>query len=383
MEKAKATNWSYLDGLAYDFPPDKEYTSIEYIWIGGTGLDIRSKTRVYPRHIETLADIEEWNYDGSSTYQATTENSEIKLKPVRMFRDPFRRGGNNLLVMCETFTGSGAPALANFRNICNKVMTDAAEEKPWFGIEQEYTILVTKGTTYRYPLGWPEGGFPEKQGQYYCSVGTRNAFGREVVEMHMKACMYAGLRYAGLNAEVLPSQWEYQIGPSEGIEAGDHMWISRYLLQRCGEIFGLDVSFDPKPFKGWNGSGAHTNYSTLAMRNPGGIEAILNAIERLEGKHREHIFVYGEGNEKRLVGACETSSISKFSYGVGNRAASVRIPFSCDSSKCGYLEDRRPASNCDPYLVTAMLVDSTCLNGKYCRDILESYREFKSRLITH
>eukprot|EP01017_Pseudomicrothorax_dubius_P000198 TRINITY_DN0_c1336_g1_i1.p1 TRINITY_DN0_c1336_g1~~TRINITY_DN0_c1336_g1_i1.p1 ORF type:complete len:264 (-),score=74.63 TRINITY_DN0_c1336_g1_i1:123-914(-) len=262
-------------------------------------------------------------------------------------------------------------------------MTEAAAEKPWFGIEQEYAIFVTKGTNYKYPLGWPEGGFPSEQGPYYCSVGASYAYGRELVELHQRACFYAGLKYAGLNAEVLPSQWEFQIGPCEGIEMGDHLWLARYLLQRAGEVFGLDVSFDPKPFKGWNGSGAHTNFSTLAMRNENGIEAIHKGIESLQGAHKEHIQVYGVGNERRLVGACETSSIERFSYGVGNRAASIRIPFDCAAKKCGYMEDRRPASNCDPYLVTGMITDSVCLGGKHRQDILQAWNDFQKKSIAH
>eukprot|EP01017_Pseudomicrothorax_dubius_P035249 TRINITY_DN490_c0_g1_i4.p1 TRINITY_DN490_c0_g1~~TRINITY_DN490_c0_g1_i4.p1 ORF type:complete len:290 (-),score=60.60 TRINITY_DN490_c0_g1_i4:162-1031(-) len=283
---------------------------------------------------------------------------------------------------CETFYGDGSPAPANFRNIANKIMTKAAAHKPWFGFEQEYCIYVTKGT-YKYPLGWPEGGFPMYQGPYYCSQGASFAFGRELVELHQRACQYAGIMYAGRNAETLPSQWEYQIGPNEGINSGDELWLSRYILLRAGEVFDLDVSFEPKPVKGWSGTGGHCNFSTEKMRVEGGFAEIESAVQKLSAKHKEHILISGEGNDIRLTGKFETSAYDKFTYGVGHRGASVRIPNHVAEQKKGYLEDRRPAGNCDPYLVTASLVSTVCLDGEHLQELLDAYSAFQRRARLH
>lgn len=90
-----------------------------------------------------------------------------------------------------------------------------AKHKPWFGLEQEYTLLGTDGR----PYGWPKNGFPGAQGPYYCGVGTGKVYCRDIVEAHYKACLYAGIRISGVNAEVMPAQWEFQVGPCEGIES--------------------------------------------------------------------------------------------------------------------------------------------------------------------
>jgi len=239
------------------------------------------------------------------------------------------------------------------------VMEKAKSSEPWFGIEQEYTMLTKK----KWPLGWPEGGYPGPQGPYYCSAGAEVNFGRQIVEHHYRACLHAGVKISGSNAEVMPGQWEYQVGPCEGIQSGDQLWLSRYLMQRVCEDFGIRVSFDPKPMSGdWNGAGCHTNYSTEEMRQDGGYDAIIKAIEKLGAKHEEHIAVYGKGNERRLTGAHETAPINQFSYGVAHRGASIRIPRQAKLEGKGYFEDRRPASNMDPYVVTAKIVQTTILD---------------------
>jgi glutamine synthetase len=158
---------------------------------------------------------------------------------------------------------------SNKRFECEETMLAAADQHPWFGLEQEYTLLDRDG----WPFGWPKGGFPHPQGPYYCGVGACQALGRDIEEAHYKACLYAGINISGTNAEVMPAQWEYQVGPCEGISAADQLWLSRYLLLRIAEEFGVQVSFNPKPIPGdWNGAGCHTNFSTLAMREPNGIE---------------------------------------------------------------------------------------------------------------
>jgi len=333
----------------------------EYIWIGGSGSDLRGKTKTLDGVPKSLADLPVWNYDGSSTGQAPGKDSEVYLKPVAIFPDPFRLAPH-ILVLCEACLPDGqlTPIPTNSRREAEVVMNKAKGAKPWFGIEQEYTLFDTHGDA---PLGWPKHGYPGPQGPYYCSVGAENAFGRRVVDAHYRACLYAGIAVSGVNAEVMPGQWEYQVGPCEGISSGDQLWISRYIMQRVCEDFNVRVSFDPKPIPGdWNGAGCHTNYSTEAMRNPGGFDEIIKAVEKLALKHEEHIRVYGKGNERRLTGHHETAPIHQFSYGVANRGASVRIPRQAKLDGFGYFEDRRPASNMDPYVVTSKIVQTTILD---------------------
>merc|ERR1712232_673383 len=300
-----------------------------------------------------------WNYDGSSTNQAPGTDSEVLIKPVAIFPDPFRKH-DNILVLCEAIHPvTKKPIPTNTRSAAKAIFDKKLQLKPWFGIEQEYTLIKKDG--FR-PLGFPEVGVPAPQGPYYCGAGFDSAIGRDVADAHLKACCYAGITISGINAEVMPGQWEFQIGPCEGIDSGDHLWMARYLMVRVCEELGVNVTFDPKPMSGdWNGAGCHTNYSTEPMRLPGGYKEIIKAIEKLGAKHLEHIQVYGEGNERRLTGAHETAPITKFSYGVANRGCSVRIPREAEANQCGYFEDRRPASNMDPYVVTSKIFDTTCL----------------------
>ncbi|CAG8533477.1 6074_t:CDS:2 [Racocetra persica] len=319
----------------------------EYIWIDGDG-GIRAKTTTLDNKPADVSELKEWNFDGSSTNQAPGDNSDVLLRPAAIFKDPFR-GGDNILVLCECYNNDGTPNRTNYRHSCHKIMQTHTDAHPWFGIEQEYTLFDMEGSV----LGWPKGGFPGPQGPYYCSIGANVAFGRDIVEAHYRACLYAGVKISGVNAEVMP-------GPCEGINMGDHLWMARFLLKRVAEDFGAVVSFHPKPIKGdWNGAGCHTNYSTQAMREEGGIKAIHDAIDKMATRHAEHIAVYGEDNDQRLTGHHETGHISQFSYGVANRGASIRIPRHVAAEGKGYLEDRRPASNIDPYRVTHVIVEST------------------------
>jgi glutamine synthetase len=355
------------------------HTFAEYIWIDGSGENVRGKTKVIKGKVTSLEELDWWTYDGSSTNQATTEESEIWLKPVFMCPDPFREGFG-IIVLCEGYLQDRTtPARANFRHYAAKVMKDAEHEDPWFGVEQEYYLLNSELNIVKRPLGWPEKGLPTPQGDYYCSAGAQNAFGRLIAETHMRLCCKAGLQIAGINAEVGPGQWEYQCGIARGIELGDHMWVSRYILNRVGELYGAEVNIQPKPLniKGWNGSGCHTNYSTKSTREEGGWTAIETQLKKLAEAHVDHITVYGRDNHLRLTGKYETSSMEKFSWGTGNRAASVRIPVGTQKDKKGYYEDRRPASNMDPYVVTAMMVDTTLLDGKYRKTIVQAVTTYQ------
>ncbi|CAG8687155.1 13752_t:CDS:2, partial [Dentiscutata heterogama] len=296
----------------------------EYIWIDGDG-GLRAKTKTLDQKPTDVSQLPEWNFDGSSTNQAPGDNSDVLLRPASIFKDPFRRG-DNILVLCECYNNDGTPNKTNYRHSCAKIMQTYTDCHPWFGIEQEYTLFDLENNV----LGWPKGGFPGPQGPYYCSVGANVAFGRDIVEAHYRACLYA-------------------VGPCEGIDMGDHLWMARFLLKRVAEDFGAVVSFHPKPIKGdWNGAGCHTNYSTHAMREEGGLKAIYDAIDKMSTRHAEHIAVYGEDNDQRLTGHHETGHISQFSFGVANRGASIRIPRHVAAEGKGYLEDRRPASNIDP-----------------------------------
>jgi len=334
-------------------------TVAEYVWLGGHN-EFRSKTRVFEGEIRLLEQLPKWNYDGSSTEQAQGTDSEVILIPRQVFPDPIR-GGNSILVWCETGRPDGSYLYNSQRHWANNIFEQNKEAKPWFGLEQEY-FMIDSDT--KKPLGYDE---KKKQGQFYCSVGTENAFGRELAEEHLHACISAGIKISGINAEVAPGQWEFQIGPCVGIEEGDHLWMARYLLVRLSEKYNVTIDFEPKPLEGdWNGSGCHANYSTKEMREGSdgkpGLYFIDNAIEKLSHRHMAHMKMYGTGNEKRMTGEHETASYDKFSDGVANRGASIRRGNDTVKNGKGYFEDRRPSSNCDPYLVTAMLFKTTILD---------------------
>ncbi len=323
----------------------------EYIWIDGTDPSplIRSKTKVITKDDEPPI----WSFDGSSTKQAHGDSSDCVLVPVFRCQDPLR-GGENVLVLCEVFNTDMTPHNTNTRAKCRETEEKIQDLEPWYGIEQEYT-LMSNGK----PLGFPVDGEPPPQGDYYCSNGNNRAFGRIIAEEHLFLCLQAGLNISGINAEVCPGQWEYQVGPNGTIAVGDHLWISRYLLERTAEKYNVDVSFDGKPVSGdWNGAGCHTNFSTKAMR--GSYDAVVTAAEALGNNIDNHIANYGHGIEERLTGAHETCSYKEFKWGVSDRTASVRIPWHVERNGGGYIEDRRPNANCDPYVVTSLIANTVC-----------------------
>ena len=329
----------------------------EYIWMDGhePTQKLRSKTKVIDGPINSIDDLPLWGFDGSSTNQAEGNDSDCMLKPVCKMPDPVR-GGDDILVMCEVMNPDGSIHSSNTRAHLREISEKFSDQEAWFGIEQEYTLFEGRN-----PLGWPEGGYPAPQGPFYCGVGADEVFGRDVVEEHLQLCMDAGLEVSGINAEVMPGQWEYQIGPLGPLEVADQMWISRWLLYRISEDYGVSATLHPKPVKGdWNGAGAHTNFSTKSMRAEGGIDVINEACEKLSQKHDEHINVYGAHNDERLTGLHETCSIKEFRYGVSDRGASIRIPMQTANDGYGYLEDRRPSANMDPYKVCAILIETTC-----------------------
>tara|TARA_B100001093_G_scaffold434068_1_gene431362 strand:+ start:717 stop:1760 length:1044 start_codon:yes stop_codon:yes gene_type:complete len=345
-------------------------TVYEYIWLDHSN-GFRSKTKVVNKEMG-VSDIVPglWNYDGSSTEQANGSDSEVYVKPVSIYPDPFRKNllEKTYLVLCDTWLPSGEAHPDNNRPDALKIFENekVVEEDTLFGIEQEFFFYDIKN---HLPLGLYHKtnenkvcGFSGPQGPYYCGVGAGKIFGRKVAEKSLEHAMFCGLNITGLNFEVAPGQCEMQLC-EKGIKAADDLLMLRYLLVRTAEDFNIGIDFHPKPVKGdWNGSGCHTNYSTKSMREKNGLDVIMKAIEKLEEKHHEHISVYGKDNDQRLTGKHETASMEKFSYGVADRGSSIRIPRFTNRDKRGYLEDRRPASNMDPYLVLSKIAKTTILD---------------------
>jgi glutamine synthetase len=324
----------------------------EYIWIDGTEPTplLRSKTKI----LKDGAELPIWGFDGSSTNQAEGHASDRVLRPVFQCPDPIR-GGDDVLVLSEVLNTDMTPHESNTRAAAADVAERYASFECLFGIEQEFTLF--KGTR---PLGFPEsGGYPGPQGPYYCGVGQDEIYGRPLVEEHLEACLEAGLEISGINAEVMPGQWEFQVGPLGPLEVADQLWVARWLLNRLGEDHEISVTLDPKPVRGdWNGAGCHTNFSTKQMREA--YDPIIAACEALGKNWEEHIHNYGFGVEHRLTGLHETAPWNEFTYGVSDRGASVRIPWQVERDQKGYLEDRRPNANIDPYVVTRLMVETVC-----------------------
>lgn len=325
---------------------------LEYIWLDGyfPTQNMRSKTKV-EEHENFKGTIEElglWSFDGSSTKQASGGSSDCILKPVAIYPDPSRING--YLVMTEVMNADGTPHISNGRATIEDDDNDF-----WFGFEQEYFIMDSKT---QLPLGFPVGGYPGPQGMYYCSVGGKNTFGRSFVEEHANLCIDAGLNFEGINQEVASGQWEFQLFAKGAKKAGDEIWIARYLLDRLTEKYGWYIEYHPKPIKGdWNGSGMHANFSNTILRTCGSKEKYAEICEAFRPVTKEHIAVYGEFNDQRLTGDHETASINDFSWGVSDRGASIRIPIiAVEKGYKGWLEDRRPSSNGDPYKIAARII---------------------------
>jgi len=337
-------------------------TLYEYIWIDGSG-NLRSKTKVihhnkwclhYMMFGVSLKDLPVWNYDGSSTGQAKGNDSEVLLKPVYMCNDPFRESGDKL-VLCQTLNKDYHPHISNTRHEFAALANSYNNLEPMYGFEQEFFVLNSQEQI---------AGFDEdinsltKQGDYYCGVGNKNIRIREFGEEVMRMCLNAGLSVTGMNAEVAPSQWEVQVC-DKSVEAADQLYVLRYILNRVAEKYGYNINIVPKPFTGeWNGSGCHANFSTKPMRTSGGLTQINKCIDNLSKLHKSYMQLYGDDNDKRMTGTCETASFNDFTYGVGDRTASIRIPTCVNNTVGGYLEDRRPGSNIDPYIVSRLLLES-------------------------
>jgi len=332
----------------------KRNYKLEYIWLDGSKPEqkLRSKTKVESiGHTPTLKDLSDWSFDGSSTNQATGDSSDCILKPVKIITDPMRPGG--YLVMCEVYGADEKPHVTNYRALIDSDSTDN-----WYGFEQEYFIYGKNGL----PLGVDSLEDLREQGDFYCGVGHKNVAGRNIADEHMELCLEAGLNITGVNMEVMKGQLEYQLFAKGNKTAGDDLWLSRYILYRLCELYEVEVNIHPKPItsdSGYdaNGSGMHVNFSNTELRTGDlGKQYIINLMKCFEKNHMEHIENYGSDNDLRLSGDFETQHISKFSYGISDRGASIRIPIAVAKNDWkGYLEDRRPASNANPYKITKLI----------------------------
>jgi glutamine synthetase len=327
---------------------------LEYVWLDGhlPEPNLRSKIKVVDNKILmgsdlTIEKIPMWNFDGSSTGQAEGHDSDCILKPVRLYNEI---GSNGVIyVFCEVMNPDGTPHSSNSRDDVKD------NEDIWFGFEQEYFIRESKrgnilGHTFN----------SESQGKFYCGVGS-NVVGRELVEEHLNMCLAHGITITGVNAEVALGQWEYQVFSMGTKKAGDDLWMCRYFMEKLSERNGYHIEYHPKPLgktMDWNGSGLHTNFSTGKMRNDGGEEYFRAIFQAFDTRKDTHIDVYGSDNDMRLTGKHETQAIDKFSWGIADRGASIRVPRDTAKEWKGYLEDRRPASNANPYEIIREIVRS-------------------------
>lgn len=333
---------------------------VEYLWLDGNSpAQLRSKTKIiecFDNELK-LDDIPLWSFDGTSTNQATGESSDCVLKPVHMIRDP-QRSGFSYLVLCEVFDIDGEiPHKTNHRAKLREILKANPNLEAWYGFEQEYTFMNMENNR---PIGFPQevNAFPKPQGDYYCGVGADNVKGRAIAEEHLDVCLDAGLKITGINAGVMVGQWEYQLLGTD-LRGADELILSRYLLHRIAESYNVGVTLHPKPVMGaWNGSGCHINISTKDMREDGGFDIIEKVVEGFADYHTKFIDMYGEFNDLRLSGKFETSPINEFSWGYSDRGRSIRIPVQTRIDGKGYFEDRRPASNVDPYKAAGIIIDT-------------------------
>jgi glutamine synthetase len=325
-------------------------TYIEYVWLDGYKPEpnLRSKIRITNEEILSVKNIPEWGFDGSSTMQAEGYSSDCTLKPVRMYRAYLN---NKIYVFCEVMDANGNPHPTNDRSKLGKEDTEF-----WVGFEQEYFI---RSGHHKNILGFENRGVIDPQGKYYCGVGGQ-IVGRNISDKHLDMCIEYNIGIEGTNAEVALGQWEYQVFAKGKLKASDDLWMSRYFLYKIAEEHGYDIELHPKPLTtgDWNGSGLHTNFSNKRMREKGGEEYFKAIFNVFESRMKEHIQNYGSDNHLRLTGKHETQSIDKFSWGVSDRGASIRVPKSVGETWKGYLEDRRPSSNANPYCILNVICES-------------------------
>lgn len=331
-------------------------TKLEYIWLDGYKPEpnLRSKIKIVSDYPSDISEIPSWSFDGSSTQQAEGHFSDCILRPVRMYSpDLFSlkiEEYPTVYVLCEVLNADGTPHESNWRS------TISDNSDLWIGFEQEYFIRSSySGSILGFQNEWLSP--IEPQGKYYCGIGGQMV-GRDISDKHLHLCLDLGIGIEGTNAEVALGQWEYQIFSKGGLKAADDLWMSRYLLYKLAESHGYDIEVHPKPMQGWNGSGLHTNFSTKKMREDGGKKYFDVLFQTFEERKDLHIQNYGSDNHLRLTGKYETQDINKFTWGISDRGASIRVSKNTAESWKGYLEDRRPASNADPYRIVSVITDT-------------------------
>lgn len=317
----------------------------EYVWVDSKG-QTRSKCKTVSAKPDTHDDCAIWSYNGGPCGQADPKSSDVYLVPRKVFDDPVR-GAPHVLVVCESITHSMEPAAGNFRAECAEVMEKYQGADPWFSMEQEYVCCDDQGN----PLGC-------KESDNYCGRGALNLPPkmRELMGDHYAMCLRAGIKVSGMNTEAGKGQGEFQVGPCKGINIGDHVIAARHTMHKAANKYRVAISFAPVNEGVEHASGAHMNFSCRQTRGDGGLTVIEKVGRALGRRAKEAVTLFGEDNDKRLNGAGFTSDINSFRFAVADRTASVRIPRACGIVGKGWLEDRRPSANCDPYRVATHIM---------------------------
>ncbi|GAX81512.1 hypothetical protein CEUSTIGMA_g8940.t1 [Chlamydomonas eustigma] len=344
---------------------------VEYVWLGSSGSDLRSKSRVFDTRPSSVDDVPMIAVDGGS-YDQHPEGQEVFLKPRKLFRDPFR-AGDHLLVLCDSFKTNVnsslrnqnssctlEPSNSNSRAPCEETLNQASAHLPIFAAEQEYCILASSTVPSSTPA-WPYAHLPDPCKPYMSVPGLSEAnklktyaSGRHLAERHLQACLHAGIKITETSQRTSPAArlWSYKLGPLLGVDLADQLWMSRFILLRLSEEEGLSVSFDPTAV---GGAGARCNmkYSTSETRNPGGgLSCIQLHLELLESAHLLHLLAYSKG--------CVSSRSLGFEVGVGgSKEPTLVVPSKTLILKAGHYVDQRPPSNVDPYLAIMVLVSTT------------------------
>lgn len=333
---------------------------VEYIWIDGTGENVRSKSRTLEYIPDNHKEVPTWGCNGIASMLPVSKESDVLLVPIAMYNDPFRRS-NNKLVLCDTYDQDGKPLPTNNRKCCVEAVNKVCDQEIMWGLEQQYLLMDMDER----PYGWPVMlGEPRRHRTYYSGIGGNKVFGREIAECHYRACLYAGVQIGSIHPDAVPGQWEFQVGVVPGIKGADDLWVGRYILGRIAEEYGLHICMHPKRFDNFPGCSCHVNFSTKTTRQDNGLSILEGFMEKLSKRHEAHLKRYdpygGEQNKLRLTGQEGNSAVDKFTCGVGDKDLSVRVTKDTAMKKKGYMEDRRPSSNCDPYAACDMII-RTCL----------------------